>query len=130
MNSLDFRNQSRVSLRPFPQLGPRCHQGPKISELILQTKFQPSKFKYETRVFWKCFSNTIRVPRIENLVPRIIENYHRAPRMCENCQRVPRNREIVSLRAHTGYLTFSLKKPWCNTRSQWSFCQSVSFSVL
>jgi len=31
--------------------------------------------------FLRCFRNTIRVPRIENRVPRIRENYHRVPRM-------------------------------------------------
>ena len=34
--------------------------------------------------FLRCFRNTIRVPRIENRVPRIRENYHRVPRMREN----------------------------------------------
>jgi len=38
----------------------------------------------------RCFRDPIRVPRIENRVRRI--------------------REIGSLRVHTGYLTFSLKK--------------------
>jgi len=40
------------------------------------------------------------VPRIENPVPGIIENYHRVPRI----------REIGSLHVHTRYLTFSLIK--------------------
>ena len=42
------------------------------------------------------------------------QNYHRVPRIREN--RVPRIREIGSLQVHTGYLTFSLKKNWCNIR--------------
>jgi len=56
-------------------------------------------------------SDPIRVPRIENWVTRIIENYHRVPRIREN--RVPRIREIGSLQVHTRYLKkkFSLKKP-------------------
>jgi len=51
------------------------------------------------RFFLRCFRDPIRVPRIENQVPRIREN------------RVPRIREIGSLQVHMGYLTFSLKKP-------------------
>jgi len=58
--------------------------------------------------FWR-FRDPIRVPRIENRVPRIRENCHRVPRIREN--RIPRIRQIVSLQIHTGYLTFSLKKP-------------------
>jgi len=46
--------------------------------------------------FLRRFRDPIRVPRIENRVPRI--------------------REIGSLQVHTGYLTCSLKKnPWGNT---------------
>jgi len=41
-----------------------------------------------------CFRDRIRVPRIENRVPKIRENG------------VPRIREIGSLQVHTGYLTF------------------------
>jgi len=48
------------------------------------------------RVSLRCFRDPIRVPRIENRVPRIKEN------------RVPRIREIGSLQIHIGYLT--LKK--------------------
>jgi len=61
--------------------------------------------------FLRCFRDPDRVPRIENRVPRISENYHRVPRIREN--RVPRIREIGSLQINTGYLTFSLKKT-CN----------------
>jgi len=57
----------------------------------------------------RCFRGPIQVPRIENRVPRIRENYHRVPRIKEN--RVLRIREIGSLQVHTRYLTFSLKKP-------------------
>ena len=49
--------------------------------------------------FLRCFRDQIRVPRIENRVPRIREN------------RVSRIREIGSLHVHTGQVTFSLKKP-------------------
>jgi len=42
----------------------------------------------------------IQVPRIENQVPTIRENYHRVTRIREN--RVPRIREIGSLQVHTG----------------------------
>jgi len=63
-----------------------------------------------TRVFFKCFRDPIRVPRINNWVPRIRQNYHRVPGIREN--RVPRIREIGFLQVHTGHLTFSLKKPW------------------
>jgi len=52
------------------------------------------------QVFLKCFKDPIRVPRIENRVPRIRENYHRVPGIWE----------IGSLNLHIGYLTFSLKK--------------------
>jgi len=54
----------------------------------------------QTRVFLRRFGDPIRIPRIENLVPRIREKYHRVPRI----------KEIGSLHVHTGYLTFSLKK--------------------
>jgi len=50
-------------------------------------------------VFLRYLRDPIRVPRIENHVPRISENYHRVPRI----------REIGSLQVHTGYLTFSLE---------------------
>jgi len=50
----------------------------------------------------------MRVPGIENRVPKIRENYHRVPSIREN--RVPRIKEIGSLQVHTGYLIFSLKK--------------------
>jgi len=46
-------------------------------------------------VFLRCFRDPIRVPRIENRVPRIRESYHRVRRIREN--RVPRIREIGSL---------------------------------
>ena len=52
------------------------------------------------QVFLRCFRDPIRVPKIENWVPRIRVNYHRVPRI----------REIGSLQVHNGYLTFSLKK--------------------
>jgi len=32
------------------------------------------------RFFLRCFRDPIRVPRIENRIPRIRENYHRVPR--------------------------------------------------
>ena len=48
--------------------------------------------------FLRCFRGPIRVPRIENRVPRIREN------------RVPRIREIGSLQFHTGYFIIFLKK--------------------
>jgi len=51
----------------------------------------------------------MRVPRMEIRVPRISENCHRVSRIIEN--RVPRIGEIGFLQVHTGYLTFSLKKP-------------------
>ena len=57
----------------------------------------------QPRIFIRCFrglKDPIRVPRIENRVPRI--------------------REIWSLQVHTGYLTFSLKK----------LCSLSSLSVL
>jgi len=66
------------------------------------------KFSIKLNSFLRCFRDLIRVPRIENRVPRIRENYHQVPRIREN--RVPRIREIGSLQIHTGYLTFSLKK--------------------
>jgi len=59
--------------------------------------------------FIRCFRDPIWVPRIENRDPRIRENYHQVPRIREN--RVLRIR-IGSLHVHTGYLTFSSKKPW------------------
>jgi len=49
--------------------------------------------------FLRRFRDPIRVPRIENRVPRIRENHHRIPRTREN--RVPRIREIGSLQVHS-----------------------------
>jgi len=43
--------------------------------------------------FLRCFRDPIRVPRIENRVPRISENDHRVPRIREN--RVPKNQYRV-----------------------------------
>jgi len=63
---------------------------------------------YALSVFLRCFGDLIRVPRIENWVPRIRENYHRVLRIREN--RVPRIRQAGSLQIHTGCLIFSLKK--------------------
>jgi len=57
---------------------------------------------HETRFFLRCFRDPTRVPRIR-------KNYDWVPRIREN--QVPRIREIGSLQVHTGYLTFSLKKP-------------------
>ena len=52
------------------------------------------------QVFLRCLRDPNRVSRIENLVPKISENYHLIPRI----------REVGSLQVHTGYLAFSLKK--------------------
>jgi len=61
---------------------------------------------YLCQVFLRYFRNPIRVPRIENWVPRVRENQD--PRIRE--YRVPRIRKIGFLQVHTGYLTFSLIK--------------------
>ena len=66
------------------------------------------------QVFSRRFRDPIQIPRISSRVPRISENYYRVPKIREN--RVPRIREIGSLQIHTGYLTFSLKKPWCRVK--------------
>jgi len=58
------------------------------------------RFTYK-QVFLRHFRDPILVPRFENWVPRISENYHQVPRL----------REIGSLQVHTGYLTFCFKKP-------------------
>jgi len=50
----------------------------------------------------------IWVPKIENRVPKIPENYHPVSGIRAN--RVLSIREIGSLQVHTRYLTFSLKK--------------------
>jgi len=57
--------------------------------------------------FLWCFMDPIRIPGIENLVPRIRETCHRVPKIREN--RIPRIREIGSLQVHTGYLRFAKK---------------------
>ena len=72
--------------------------GTMTNGLLIQAQFCISFI-----ALWSWFSN--RVPRIRG-------NYHRVPRIREN--RVPRIREIGSLQVHTGYRTFSLKKP-CST---------------
>jgi len=47
-------------------------------------------FSSKCRVFLRCFRDPIWVPRIENRVPRIRENYDRVPRIIEtNLYRVP-----------------------------------------
>jgi len=61
------------------------------------------------QVFFRCFRDSIRVPRIENRVLSISEDYYRVPRIRGNG--VPTIREIGSLQVQTGYLTFSLKQP-------------------
>jgi len=43
----------------------------------------------------------VRVPRFENRVPKVRENYHRVPSI----------REIGALQVDTGHLSFSLKNP-------------------
>jgi len=47
-----------------------------------------------TSGFVRCFRDPNRVPRIENQVPKIRENYHRVPKIREN--RVPRGPYRVS----------------------------------
>jgi len=63
-------------------------------------KLSHSKYIQLKQVFLRRFRDPIRVPRISNRVPKIREN------------RAPRIREIGSLQIQTGFLTFSLKKPW------------------
>ena len=76
-------------------------------------RFIGKKCRYKiNQGFLRRFRDPIRVPRIENRVPRISENCHRVPRIREN--RFPRIGEIGSLQVHNGYLTFSLKKNWIN----------------
>ena len=62
--------------------------------------------------FLRCFRDPIRVPRIENWVPRIRENNQWVSRIREN--RVPRIRGIGSLHVHIVYVTFPLKKTGTN----------------
>jgi len=82
-------------------------QGILLSE---RTWFIPHQSKFDVKPgFFRCFRDTNRVPRIENRVPGIGENYHRVSKIKEN--RIPRISEIVSLQDHTGYLTFFLEKP-------------------
>jgi len=71
-------------------------------------------------VFSMCFRDPIRVPRIENRVPRLRENYHPVHRIREN--RVPKIREIGSRQIHIGYLTLSLKKT-CSSDPWRKLCQ-------
>jgi len=66
-------------------------------------------FEQVIQFFLRLFRDPVRVPSISNRFPRIRENCHRVPRIRKNC--VPKIREIGSLQIHTGYLTFSLKKP-------------------
>jgi len=65
---------------------------------------------YYIRDFLRRCTDPIRITRIENRVPRIIENNHRVPKIREN--RVPRIGKIGGLQVHTGCLTLSLKKTW------------------
>jgi len=61
------------------------------------------------RVFLRCFRDPIPVPRIENQVPTISENYHRVPRITEN--RVPRFRSRVPTGPYRVPNIFLKKKP-------------------
>jgi len=63
---------------------------------------------YYIRDFLRRCKGPIRITRIENRVPRIIENNHRVPKIREN--RVTRIGKAGSLQVHTGCLTLSLKK--------------------
>ena len=94
-----------------------CDIHPKIEKIFLNRHFfsvwpESTNSSSNVKNFLRCFRDPNRVPRIENLVPRIRTSYHRVSRIRENV--VPRIREIGSLQVHTGYLTFSLKKHWYN----------------
>ena len=103
-----FRDPIRVS--SFENRVPRIRQnyhrlpaGPyQVPNIFLKKKLHQctlslhisAHFHYTsvTRVFIRYFRDPIRVPRIENRVPRIRQNYHRVPRI----------REISCLQVHTG----------------------------
>jgi len=102
---------------PSTQRFPRAHSlEPELPSAIQYfLKYNPYEIEYFFEAinlhrtgFLRRFRDPIRVPRIENRVPRISENCHRVPGIREN--RVPRIREIGYLQIHTGYLTFSFKK--------------------
>ena len=72
-------------------------------------KFSTSCICIHSR-FLRCFFKVypIRVPGIENRIPRIKENYHRVPRITEN--RVPTSPYILP--------NIFLKKPWYAVRGR------------
>jgi len=72
--------------------------------------------------FLRCFRDPVRVPRIENRVTSISENYHRVPRIREN--RVPtgpyRVRNIFFKKnciRHFSFLSYLHKPQFGNTAS-------------
>jgi len=62
------------------------------------------------------FKDPIRVPWIENGVPRFRENFHWIPKLRKNL--VLTIREIGSLHVHTGYLKFSSNKNLVETHGK------------
>jgi len=77
-----------------------------MHKLYLYTLKKRRKLKLKVfQGFLSCFRYPIRVPRIENRVPRIRENR--------------------SLQLHTGYLTFSLKKTGFNNICGFYFLDTV-----
>jgi len=88
------------------------------------------KLKHCTQVFLRRFRDPIRVPRIENQVPRIRENYHRVPRIREN--RVPTSPYRVPIIfpkknpgcKHNGLSTYQNQVGYCKTTFLASPCLS------
>jgi len=82
---------------------------------FLQTKYlalciwRPLSLKYVLVHHFRPVAPPLKVGALEWVVDK--KNYHRVPRIRENYHRVPRIRGIGSLQVHTGYLTFSSKKP-------------------
>jgi len=70
-------------------------QGNEVNLFKVKSAMSGLKNKLVVQFFSRCFRDPIRVPRIENRVPRIRENYHRVHRIRENW--VPGIRNIGSL---------------------------------
>jgi len=79
--------------------------------------------------FLRCFRDPIRVPRIENRVPRIRENYHRVPRIenrvpriRKNYHRVPRIRENRALESENRVPTGPYRAPYIFLKKNLIIC--------
>ena len=84
---------------------------------LLLKQLKPLVFVFQNQEMFHVedAKRTQQVPRIENRVLKISENYPQTHRLKQN--QVPRIREIGSLQVHTRFLTVSLKKNYLSVVS-------------